>query len=253
MIDTHSHIYDPAFDEDREEAVQRAKDAGLTKLLLPNVDLNTIQPMLDTAAKHSGFTACAMGLHPTELNENWRKDLTVIRRELEKGQYAAIGEIGIDLYWDKTFAEEQKQAFRQQMLWALELNLPVILHIRKAHAEVFEVLSSLRHDRFKGVFHCFGGGIEEARKAVSLGFSLGVGGVLTYKNSGLPAIVKEIGLDHILTETDDPYLPPAPFRGKRNEPSFMKYVVEKLADIFDENAGLIDEITTFNAQKTFNI
>ncbi|MCQ2344613.1 MAG: TatD family hydrolase [Paludibacteraceae bacterium] len=253
MIDTHSHIYDPAFDEDREEAIERAKKAGVTKLLLPNVDLNTIQPMLETANKHNGFMACAMGLHPTELNGNWANDLKTIRKELESRPYTAIGEIGIDLYWDKTYIEEQKQAFRQQILWALELDLPVILHIRKAHAEVFEVLNSLHHDRFKGVFHCFGGGIEEARKAVSLGFSLGIGGVLTYKNSRLPDTVKEIGLDHILTETDDPYLPPVPFRGKRNEPAFMEYVVTKLADIFDENAELIDEITTFNARKTFNI
>ncbi|MBQ0008457.1 MAG: TatD family hydrolase [bacterium] len=257
MIDTHSHIYDPAFDNDREQAILRAKEVGITQLILPNVDLSTVKQMRETVERYPDFTVCAMGLHPTEIRDGWREDLKSIKEDFyanyATARYCAIGEIGIDLYWDKTYIDEQKLAFKEQMKWALELDLPVILHIRKAYAEIFEELSSLRHNHFKGVFHCFGGGIEEARKAVSLGFSLGIGGVLTYKNSNLPNIVKEIGLDYILTETDDPYLPPVPYRGMRNEPSYMKFVVDKLADIFDENAESIDEITTSNAHKTFNI
>ena len=253
MIDTHSHIYGPEFDEDRKEVVQRAKEAGITKVLLANVDLTTIAPMQTMCKEYQDFTAAAMGLHPTEINANWQQDLKPIKEELATNKYCAIGEIGIDLYWDRTFIEEQKLAMAEQMRWALDLNQPVILHIRKGFAEVFEVLKTLGASKYRGVFHCFGGGVEEARKAISLGFKLGIGGTLTYKKSTLPAIIREVGLDNILTETDAPYLPPVPHRGERNEPLFMRDTLMFLAAVFDENAQLVDEITTQNARNTFNI
>lgn len=253
MIDTHSHIYGEEFDEDREEVVKRAIDAGVERVLLCNVDLGTVARMKRLHEEKPEFTEMAMGLHPTEIRETWRADLQTIGDELRRGGYKAIGEIGMDLYWDKSFEKEQREVLREQMAWAREMDMPVVLHIRKAYAEIFEEFKAIGLKEWRGVFHCFGGGIEEARKAVRMGFMLGIGGVLTYKNSGLGEIVREIGVEHLLLETDAPYLAPVPHRGKRNEPSFMVSVRDKIGEILGRSAQEIDEITTVNARKTFGI
>ena len=235
MIDTHSHIYDPDFDSDRTEVVNRALKAGVEKVLLANVDTSTIEPMIQCHRQYPDFTAMAMGLHALRAGN----------------KYLSIGEIGLDLYWDKTFAQEQEKVLEQQLDWAISLDLPVILHIRKAHAETFKVLNKFKGKTIRGVFHCFGGGIEEAKKAVDMGFLLGIGGVVTYKNSNLGEVIEPIGIDHILLETDAPYLSPVPNRGKRNEPSNLIYVRDRLSSIFQINSQKVDEITTKNARDLF--
>lgn len=253
MIDTHSHIYGPEFDEDRAEVITRAMEAGVERVLLANVDASTIQEMLSCHVQYPDFTSMAMGLHPTSVKEDWKVELRDVEDALRSGEkYLSVGEIGLDLYWDKTFALEQEKALEQQLDWAITLDLPVILHIRKAHAETFKVLNKFKGKTIRGVFHCFGGGVEEARKAVDMGFMLGIGGVVTYKNSNLGEIIKPIGLNHILLETDAPYLSPVPNRGKRNEPFNLVYVRNHLASIFHENSQKIDEITTKNARRLFN-
>jgi len=253
MIDTHSHIYGEEFDEDRAEVVARAKAAGVEKVLLCNVDLTTIERMKKMHHTMPDFTDMAMGLHPTEVHHDWRADLNRIGDELSNGSYKAIGEIGMDLYWDRTFEQEQREVLREQMAWAIEKDMPVVLHIRKAYAEVFEEFKAMNIKEWRGVFHCFSGGVEEARKAVRMGFMLGIGGVLTYKNSGLAEIVGAIGAEHLLLETDAPYLAPVPYRGKRNEPSFMASVRDKMAEILGRSAQEIDEITTANARNMFGL
>ena len=253
MIDTHSHIYDPDFDSDRVEVVNRAIEAGVGKVLLANVDTSTIEQMLQCHSQYPDFTSMAMGLHPTSVKEDWLLELRNVEDALRAGdKYHAIGEIGLDLYWDKTFIAEQEKALEQQLDWAISLDLPVILHIRKAHAETFKVLNKFKGKTIRGVFHCFGGGVEEARKAVDMGFLLGIGGVVTYKNSNLGEIIAPIGINHILLETDAPYLSPVPNRGKRNEPSNLVYVRDHLGLIFHKNPQKVDEITTKNARQLFN-
>jgi len=251
MIDTHSHIYGEEFDEDREEVVQRAIEAGVERVLLCNVDLDTVKRMKRLHAEKPEFTEMAMGLHPTEVKEVWKNDLQTIGDELRSGGYKAIGEIGMDLYWDRTFEKEQREVLREQMSWSREMEMPVVLHIRKAYAEIFEEFRKIGLKEGRGVFHCFSGGIEEARKAVKMGFMIGIGGVLTYKNSGLGEIVSEVGIEHLLLETDAPYLAPVPYRGKRNEPAYMAAVRDRLGEILGRSAQEIDEITTANARKTF--
>lgn len=251
MIDTHSHIYGPEFDEDRDFVVARAKEANVTKSILANVDTTTIDQMYRCHEEYPDFTVMAMGLHPTSVNNNYKEDLKTIENQLNEKKFVAIGEIGLDLYWDRTFEKEQITVLEQQIDWALSLDLPMILHIRKAYAETFKVLDRFKGKDFHGVFHCFGGGIEEAKKAVSMGFALGIGGVVTYKNSNLGEIISPIGIDHIILETDAPYLSPVPNRGKRNEPANLLYVKERLASIFQRKSEIIDEITTENAKKIF--
>ena len=253
MIDTHSHIYDPDFDSDRVEVINRAIEAGVEKVLLANVDTSTLEPMLQCHEQYPDFTSIAIGLHPTSVKEDWQTELRNVEDALRNNNDClSIGEIGLDLYWDKTFISQQEKALEQQLDWAISLDLPVILHIRKAHAETFKVLSKFKGKTIRGVFHCFGGGVEEARKAVDLGFMLGIGGVVTYKNSNLGEIITPIGLNHILLETDAPYLSPVPNRGKRNEPYNLVYIRDHLASIFHENSQKIDEITTKNARQLFN-
>ncbi|MDR1543687.1 MAG: TatD family hydrolase [Prevotellaceae bacterium] len=253
MIDTHSHIYSEEFDSDRREVVENAKNVGVQKAVLANVDAASIERLEKTQAEFPNFCLSAMGLHPTSVNDAYIVELQAIKENLFAKKYCAIGEIGLDLYWDNTFINEQQTAFEQQLRWALELDLPVIIHIRKAFAEVFQSLQKFRKNMPKGVFHCFSGGIEEAKKAVELGFLLGIGGVVTFKNSNLGAIISETGIDKIVMETDSPYLAPAPFRGKRNEPKYTREILQKLATVFSVSDEKIDFITTENACKLFNI
>lgn len=251
MIDTHSHIYSAEFDADRTAVVAAAQAAGVEHIVLANEDLGSIERLHQTHDAFPDFCSMAMGLHPESVGADFRNTLQQIGDELARGNYCAIGEIGLDLYWDTTYSAEQRQALEQQLDWALTFDLPVILHVRKAFPEMFASLAKFKNKPLRGVFHCFGGGVEEARKAVSLGFVLGVGGVFTYKNSGLPDILRPIGLQHLVLETDAPFLAPVPHRGRRNEPQFMAAVARKMAEIFDTSIEKIDEITTKNAENLF--
>lgn len=253
MIDTHSHIYSEEFDADRAEVIANAKAVGVDHIILVNVDRTTLEPMRELVIRYPEYCQMAIGLHPTRVTTNYVVELNSVAAELKRGDYCAIGEIGIDLYWDETFKQEQIRVFETQLQWAIDYDLPVIIHTRKAFAEVFASLSKFKGLGLRGVFHCFGGGIEEAKKAVSLGFFLGIGGVVTYKNSNLSDILLQIGVEHVLLETDAPYLPPVPYRGKRNEPKFLVEIAQKLALVFQLPVGKIDEITTNNAKRLFNI
>lgn len=255
MIDTHSHIYQEEYDTDRQQVIENAQKAGVSHVILANVDSTTIASMKQVAAQFPQFCSMAMGLHPTSITaENLETELKNVRSELENGSFCAIGEIGIDLYWDKTYIAEQQKAFETQLDWALEFDLPVIIHTRKAFAETFASFAKFKNKPLRGVFHCFGGGVEEARKIVSFpNFYFGIGGVVTYKNSSLPELLTQIPLNRILLETDAPYLAPVPHRGKRNEPQFLTHIAKKMAEIYQLPIEKIDEITTENAKKLFKI
>ena len=252
MIDTHSHIYSEEFDADRDEVILRAQHAGVTKIILPNVDSDSLPRLLKLEARYPDYCYAAVGLHPESVKENYQKELDVIREELERTKYIAVGEIGIDLYWDKTYQNEQILAFQTQVEWAIEFNLPVIIHVRNSHNETIQALKPYAGKGLKGIFHCFGGTPEEAAEIFSLGdFKLGIGGVVTFKNSGLAASLMHIPPENLVLETDSPYLTPAPFRGKRNESAYTVLVAEKLAQVYNLSVGEIDRITTENARKLF--
>lgn len=254
MIDTHSHIYSEDFDSDRTETVQRAKEAGVQHIILPNCDSSTLTPMLALEAEYPGYCHAAIGLHPTSIKEDYQDELALVKSELEKRSYIAVGEIGIDLYWDKTFLNEQVKAFQQQLDWALKYKLPVIIHVRDSFRETMNALEPYKNKALTGVFHSFTGTIEEAREIIAFGgFKLGINGIVTFKNSGLAAVVKQIELEHILLETDSPYLTPAPHRGKRNESAYVSIVCKKLAEVYNCSAEQIDNQTTQNALSLFGI
>ena len=252
MIDTHSHIYSEEFDSDRAEVIARAKAAGVTKIILPNVDSESLPRMLQLESEYPGYCFAAIGLHPTSVKENYAEELAIVKKELERREYIAIGEIGIDLYWDKSFLKEQIQVFVQQIEWALEYNLPVIIHVRDSFRETMDVLEEFRGKGLKGVFHSFTGTIDQAREIIEFGgFYIGINGIVTFKNSGLDAVVEQIDAQYLLLETDAPYLTPTPFRGKRNESEHLTLIAAKLATIFNINFNQITEITTENAYKLF--
>ena len=252
MIDTHSHIYSEEFDADRTEVVRRAKDAGVERIIMPNVDSESLQRMLDTEKQYPNYCYAAIGLHPTSVEEKYRDVLDLVWSELERRKYIAVGEIGLDFYWDKTFIQEQVIAFQTQVEWALEYNLPIIIHVRNSHKETIEALKPFKRKGLRGVFHCFTGGRKEADEIFALGdFLLGIGGVVTFKNSGLAENLKDIPLQKLLLETDSPYLTPTPYRGKRNESAYMALVCNKLAEVYGIPIEAIDRITTRNADNLF--
>ncbi len=254
MIDTHSHIYDEAFDDDRHRVIDRAKAAGVEHIVLPNVDAASLPRMLALEAAYPGYCHAAIGLHPTGVDENFHKELDIVKSELARRPYIAVGEIGIDLYWDKTHYKEQVEAFRLQVEWAIERSLPVIIHTRNSFRETMEAFAPYRGKEVKGVFHSFTGTLEEAKEALSCGnFKLGINGIVTFKNSTLPATLKQIGLEHIVLETDAPYLTPVPFRGKRNESAYMRYTCKKLAETYDTDEEQINAVTTRNALELFGL
>ena len=253
MIDTHSHIYSEEFDADRDEVIQRAKEAGVTKIVLPNVDTQSLPRMLELEAQYPDYCYAAVGLHPESVKENYQIELDIIREELERRKYLAVGEIGIDLYWDKTYQTEQIRAFQTQVEWAIEFNLPVIIHVRNSHNETIQALKPYSGKGLKGIFHCFGGTPEEAAEIFSLGdFKLGIGGVVTFKNSGLAATLMHIPLENLVLETDSPYLTPVPFRGKRNESSYLRYVAARLSEIYAVPQDEVNRITTESANSVFS-
>ena len=253
MIDTHTHIYMEEYDEDRDTVVNNALQNNVSHVVLPNVDADSIDRLHRCHNSYSDFTSTAMGLHPTSVDDNYETHLAAVKNDLFSGNHVAVGEIGLDLYWDKTFARQQEIVLTTQLNWALELNLPVILHVRKAYAETFKILSKFNNRGLRGVFHCFGGGVEEVKKAVSLGFFIGIGGVLTYKNSTLPSVIENVKLENILLETDAPFLSPVPYRGKRNEPAYLANVAPVLSSIFNVDDEIVDKITTENARTLFHI
>jgi TatD DNase family protein len=263
MIETHAHIYDDAFDEDRTEMLDRAFAAGITQIWMPNCDHTTIDGMMALAEKYPNVCLPMMGLHPTYVKEDFEKELYIVEDWLNKaarqqtlppsggrkgwGQFVAIGEIGMDLYWDKTFVEQQKEAFLTQCNFALKHNLWIDIHSRSAFWEVVELIEQVADPRLKGIFHCFTGTLEEAQKAIELGFKLGIGGVATFKNGGLDKVLPFIDLEHIVLETDCPYLAPVPYRGKRNEVAYIPLIAQKVADLMQVSVKEIAEKTTKNA------
>jgi TatD DNase family protein len=252
LIDTHSHIYSEEFDNDRAEVILRAKELGVKHIILPNVDSESLPRMLALEAEYPGYCHAAIGVHPTSINENYQHELAVVISSLTHRSWIAIGEIGIDLYWDKTFLKEQIIAFQQQIRWALEFKLPVIIHVRDSFRETMDALAPFKNSGLQGVFHSFTGSLEEAEEIIGFGgFLLGINGIVTFKNSGLAVVVAQIDLKHIVMETDSPYLSPAPHRGKRNESSYVQLVAKKLAEVYNCSVEEITKQTTENAQKLF--
>ncbi|NDJ81940.1 TatD family hydrolase [Vibrio campbellii] len=253
MIDTHAHIYASEFDNDRDEVVKRALEQGIDKILLPNIDLESIEPMLKTEAAYPEICRSMMGLHPCYVDGNVEQTLAIIRGWFEKHNFIAVGEIGIDLYWDKTFRAEQEMAFVTQLNWAKEMNLPVVIHTRDSIEETLTLLSQEQDGSLRGVFHCFGGSVEEAQAINELGFHLGLGGVSTFKNGGMDKVIPHLDMNWVILETDCPYLAPVPHRGKRNEPAYTSLVAARVAELRGENVEAIDAITTKNAEALFNL
>lgn len=252
FIDTHTHLYSSQFDEDRDEMIQRAINSGIGKLLLPNIDIESVKGMYDLVNQYPGVCYPMMGLHPCSVGENVSEQLNEIRNAFEEKDYIAIGEIGIDLYWDKTTLPYQIEAFRTQVEWAKELSLPIVIHARDSFNELFEQLDELNDEKLTGVFHCFTGSIDDANKIISYGgFKMGIGGVSTFKKSGLDEVLQKVPLEHLILETDSPYLAPSPHRGKRNESAYVLYVAEKLSEIYSVPLSQIEEITTASALSLF--
>ena len=253
FVDTHCHLYDEAFDADRPQAVQRAIDAGVTTMLLPDIDSTSTERLDILYNQYPNHFRRMAGLHPTSVKEDFETELTHVRKRLETESFVAVGEIGMDLYWDRTYEEQQREVLRRQMRWAEELGLPVALHIRKAHNEVFGLLRDLNRSSYRGVMHCFGGSLQEAWHAVEMGFMLGIGGVVTFKNATMAEVAKVIPLDRLLLETDAPYLSPVPHRGERNESSYIPLIAQKIADLRGISIEEVAEQTTANAQMLFSL
>lgn len=253
MIDTHAHIYASEFDNDRDEVVKRALEQGIDRILLPNIDLESIEPMLKTEAAYPEVCRSMMGLHPCYVDGNVEQTLEIIRGWFEKHNFIAVGEIGIDLYWDKTFRSEQEMAFVTQLNWAKEMNLPVVIHTRDSIEETLTLLRQEQDGSLRGVFHCFGGSVEEAQAINALGFHLGLGGVSTFKNGGMDKVIPHLDMNWVILETDCPYLAPVPHRGKRNEPAYTSLVAARVAELRGESLEVIDALTTKNAEVLFNL
>jgi len=254
LIDTHAHLYLDEFDNDRESVIQNAVRSGVKQILCPNIDSGSISALDSLCETYPGYCLPMMGLHPTSVKENYKDELEIIRKKLFESllkQYIAIGEIGIDLYWDKTFLLQQQEVFELQLNWSLSKKLPVAIHSRDSFDSIMEVLQNF--NSLKGVFHCFSGNVEQAEKVVDKGFLLGIGGVVTFKNAGLDKVVQATDLSNIVLETDAPYLAPMPFRGKRNESAYVSLVAQRIAQLKDISYAEVCEITSGNAIKLFNL
>jgi TatD DNase family protein len=251
ITDTHCHLYLPEYRSDIEQIIQRAEAAGVGKFYLPAIDSRTLTDMLNLEERYKGKCFSMIGLHPCSVKDNVEEELELVHSWLKKRPFAAVGEIGLDLYHDTTFRNIQLQTFRQQIDWALEYDLPIVIHSREAMAETVEVINEYTGKGLRGIFHCFSGDEASAQKVIAAGFYLGIGGVVTYKNSGLAEVVAKIGLEHLVLETDAPYLTPMPFRGKRNESSYLRYVVDKIASVKGVTPEEVADFTTANAKKIF--
>jgi TatD DNase family protein len=253
IIDTHTHLYLGDFAADIDAVIERAGKEGVEKFYLPAIDSTETDNLLALENKYPAKCFAMMGLHPCSVKENYKDELAMVYDWLQKRKFAAIGEIGLDFYWDKTFTTQQYESLHQQIKWALQFELPVVLHTRNATQETIDVIKEYNGRNLHGIFHCFSGTLQNALDIIDMGFYLGIGGVITYKNSGLAEVVKEINLKHIVLETDSPYLTPVPFRGKRNESSYLKYVVAKIAEIKNISIEQVADITTKNAGKAFKL
>ncbi len=251
LVDTHTHIYDPQFDLDRNEAVRRALEAGVGLMLLPNVDTSTIAPMLDLHGQYPDCTRVMMGLQPEEVKDDYDVVLATMEKELERGIYVGVGEIGLDFYWDTTYEKQQLDAFEVQLDWAKQLGLPLSIHCRNAFEKMVNVLEKKQDGGLRGIMHCFTGTEDEAKAYVELGFHLGLGGVTTYKNCGVKDYLPNLPIDRIVLETDAPYLSPMPCRGKRNEPAYLVHTARKLAEILQISLEDFAATTTANARVLF--
>ncbi|QNL50998.1 TatD family hydrolase [Olivibacter sp. SDN3] len=253
LTDTHTHIYYHADTLALQEQINRCLENNISRLFLPNVDTASITNVLNTASAYPENCYAMLGLHPCSVKENFREELASIKSAIEENNIYAIGEIGLDLYWDKSTLEEQKEAFRIQVGWAKEKNLPIVIHCRDAFKELFELLDEQKDEKLYGIFHCFTGNLEQARKAINLGFFLGIGGVVTFKNAGLDKVVEQLDLKHLVLETDAPYLAPTPYRGKPNESSYLIHIAKKVADIHGRSLADVANITTENSKIVFGI
>jgi TatD DNase family protein len=253
FIDTHTHFYLEHFDKDREQAFNTARSLNVKKMLMPNVDVSTIEAMLEVASQFAGDCLPMMALHPTSVKEDYQQQLQIITEYLRQGGYCAIGETGLDMYWDTTFIEQQQTSFRKHIELSLELDLPLVIHSRNSLQEIFDVMDEYKGSDLKGVFHCFPGDIQQAEKVLKMGFMLGIGGVVTYKNSMMARVVEHTGIEHLLLETDSPYLPPVPHRGKRNESSFLPLIAQKIAELKQLPLQTVANTTTENAKRLFRI
>ena len=253
ITDTHTHLYSSQFDEDQSAMILRAKNAGVSRFFIPAIDSSYTKKMLQLEKDFPNDVFLMMGLHPTSVKENYLEELALVKEWIDKRNFCAIGEIGMDLYWDKTFLVQQQEAFRTQIKWAKEKKLPINIHCRDAFNEIFEVLELEKGDDLRGIFHCFTGTLEQAKKAISYNMKLGIGGVATFKNGKIDKFLNEIDLKHIVLETDAPYLAPTPFRGKRNESAYITNVVDKLVDIYGLSFKEIAKITTQNSKDVFKI
>lgn len=251
LIDSHCHLYNEEFAADIEAVVKRAIGCGVEKFFLPAIDKSTADSMLALEEKYTGKVFSMMGVHPCSINAAYESELAFAAEWLTKRKFVAIGEIGLDFYWDKTFTQQQYKAFEIQMQWALDYNLPIVIHTRNAMQETIETVKPFAAKGLRGIFHCFSGTIEDAETIIEMGFLLGIGGVLTYKNSGLQQVIEQIDLNHLVLETDAPYLTPVPYRGKRNESSYLLLVAEKLAAIKNTTPNEVAATTSANAEKIF--
>ncbi len=253
ITDTHTHLYSEAFDEDREAVIKKGIDKGIERFFIPAIDSGYTQKMLDLEKAFPENVFLMMGLHPTHVKENYIEELAHVETMLRQRSFCAIGEIGIDLYWDRTYLKEQQEAFKKQIALAKKYKLPIVIHCRDSFDEIFEVLEGEKGDDLYGIFHCFTGSLEQAQRAIGLNMKLGIGGVVTFKNGKIDQFLNQIALKHIVLETDAPYLSPTPFRGKRNEPVYLMEVLNKLSDIYQLPVNEIAYSTTENSKEVFGI
>lgn len=251
FIDTHTHLFLPEFKKDRTEVLNRVRKNNISKLFLPNVDTETISDLKDLSNKYPDLCFPLMGLHPGSVKDDYEKQLSVIEKELRENKYYGIGEIGIDLYWDKKYKKEQIKVFETQIEWAKEMKFPIVIHLRNAFDEVIEIVKKLHAGKLTGIFHCFTGSEKQAKEIIETGFFLGIGGIVTFKNSGLDKTLKNVPIEKIVLETDSPYLAPTPYRGKRNESSYIIKIAEKIAEIYKINLEEVAKITSRNAEEVF--
>ena len=251
FTDTHIHLYDEQFDNDIDTLIQTAISEGVERFYMPNIDSASIKKMLELENKNPAVCIPMMGLHPCSVKNNWKDEMKIVERYLEERKFAAVGEMGIDLYWDKTFLEEQKIVFRRQVELANQYKLPIVIHTRESIDIAFELLNEIRKEEPCGIFHCFSGNVEQAKKIINMGFFLGIGGVVTFKNGGLDKVLPEINLNNIVLETDAPYLAPVPFRGKRNEPVYILKVAQRISELMNCSMEEVSMITTKNASNIF--
>ncbi len=251
LIETHAHIYSSKFDSDRDQVIEDIRNAGIERVYMPNVDVETIDAMLDCEQKYPDLCIPMMGLHPCDVKEDFQSQLYQMEGWLNKRPFAAVGEIGLDLYWDKTFFEQQKEALRIQISWAKEKNLPIVLHCRESMDETIQIIKEEQDGSLQGIFHCFTGSLEQANEIVNLGFLLGIGGVSTFKNGGLDQVIPHLGLENLVLETDAPYLAPVPYRGKRNSPAYLPIIAEKIGDFLAISKDEVALKTKDNALNLF--